>query len=112
MQRVIEKSSALPRVMGASLACCLGLAGCLGLGGCADSLSRSDHLAAHAGDAVAANKAIHIIDPWRRESFDTQLPVLGARPANAIRAYRNADGGAGGGGVSPAPAPSVGITQK
>lgn len=71
----------LPRPLFAALLC-------LALGGCADSLSRSDFLTEHTGDAVAANKAIHIANPWRRDSFDTSIPADGMRSAATVNRYR------------------------
>ena len=79
---------------------------CLTLGGCADTLTRSDFLTAHTGDAVSANKAIHIVDPWPRESFDTRLPGDGARIAGTVSRYRNVEPAAAG-----ARAPQSGGTQ-
>ena len=60
----------------------------LGLSGCADTLRRDDFITAHTGDAHAANKAIQIVDPWRRESFETRLPVDGGRMAAPVGRYR------------------------
>ncbi|MBK9083217.1 MAG: pilus assembly protein [Rhizobiales bacterium] len=65
---------------------------CLLLGGCADSLARRDTVSAHAGEAVAANKAVHIIDPWPRYGSAPGRSD-GARIADAMTRYRT--------GVSP-----------
>lgn len=70
---------------------CAAIATCLLLGGCADTLRRSDFLSDQAGDAVAANKAIHIVDPWPRESFDPRLPVDGGRVAAPVTRYRSGE---------------------
>jgi hypothetical protein len=32
--------------------------------GCQDYAARRDTIAFHAGEAVAHNKAVHVIDPW------------------------------------------------
>lgn len=37
---------------------------CLLAAGCTEHLANRDTVAAHAGEAVAYNKAVHIIDPW------------------------------------------------
>lgn len=52
---------------------------CLGLSltGCNDYLDRREGLSPIAGDAVRANIATHVIDPWPRNSQDRTL-VLGA----------------------------------
>jgi hypothetical protein len=71
------------------------------LGGCADSFRRADFITDHTGDSHAANKAIHIVDPWPPESFDTRLPGDGARGAQAVTVYRNP--GAPGAAARPAP---------
>lgn len=68
-------------------ALCL-LAGLL-LSGCADYERRSDLVSIHAGEALAANRAIQTIDPWPRESFDPVLRSDGQRMEGAIRRYRN-----------------------
>lgn len=78
----------------------------LWLGGCSDSLRRSDFLTDHTGDAVAANKAIHIVDPWRRGSFDTRVASDSARPAAAVGRYRSGEASAG-----PLPRASSATTQ-
>ena len=65
---------------------------CLVLGACADSLARRDTVTAYAGDAVAANKAIHIIDPWPYYG-STPGRSHGARIEDAMTRYRT--------GVSP-----------
>ena len=63
----------------------------LGLAGCSDTLRRSDFITAHTGDSIAANNAIQIVDPWRREAFDTRLPADGARASGPVKRYRSGD---------------------
>jgi hypothetical protein len=71
--------------------------------GCADALSRTDSITPYSGDSLAANKAIQIVDPWKRESFDTNIRSEGVRAAAAMRRYSGADAA-----TSPMPA---GITK-
>lgn len=81
---------------------------------------RSDKVTLSAGNAVAANEAIHTVDPWPRASADRRIPANGERMAGAHERYRNVDkppprvmimppivavggsgGGASGGGAAP-----------
>ncbi len=82
------------------------LGACLTMGGCAESLSRNDFLTAHTGDAVAANKAVHIVDPWNRSAFDTRLRSDGARAGAAMVRYRSGEAAA-----KPASAPATSGAQ-
>ncbi len=59
----------------------------LALAGCQDTLARRDGISFGAGDAVAANRAVHAIDPWPREARNTTIPTSGRRIATAIEAY-------------------------
>jgi len=68
----------------------IAVAALLGLTGCQDSLSRRDTVVAWAGNSAAANKAVHIIDPWPAASADTDIPVSGRRTVAAIERYENA----------------------
>jgi hypothetical protein len=67
-------------------------------------LSRHDRISYQAGDAVAANQAIHVIDPWPDYAADTRIPTSGRRVARAIEYYEagpkdsSAGAGASGGG--------------
>ena len=66
-------------------------------GGCTDSLSRRETIAPYAGNAMAANRAIHTIDPWPAASARTDIPVSARRAADAVERYeapRPATGGA------------------
>ena len=80
--------------------CALAALAVLALSGCSDSLARRDFLSETSGDAVAANKAIHIVDPWKREAFDVRLPVSGARLGAAMQKYQAGDAGASGAGAA------------
>jgi hypothetical protein len=68
----------------------IAVAALLGLTGCQDSLSRRDTVVAWAGNSAAANKAVHIIDPWPAASADTDIPVSGRRTVAAIERYEHA----------------------
>ncbi len=92
----------------------LAAAALVALGGCADALRRSDFVTDRTGDATAANKAIHVVDPWPRESFDTRLPTDAGRVAGPAGRYRAGETAApaakASGGYSPA-ASAGGSTQ-
>jgi hypothetical protein len=64
------------------------------LTGCGDYMSRRETLSPHAGDAVAANKVIHTIDPWPRASQNTNIPANGERMQRVIESYRKREDGA------------------
>jgi hypothetical protein len=56
-------------------------------------LGHTDRVTSGAGDAVAANKAIHTIDPWPVYSQKTQIDMDGKRAAAAAKRYEtNANG--------------------
>jgi hypothetical protein len=82
------------------------LAGAAALSGCHDAtIARRDGVTFQAGDAVAANKAIHIIDPWPASARSARLPASGSHAVSAIERLeaRNAQGAAGGAAGSPGP---------
>jgi hypothetical protein len=85
------------------------LAGVAALAGCHDAyIARRDGVTFQAGDAVAANKAIHIIDPWPASARSARLPASGTQAVSAIERLeaRNA-GAAAAGGAAGAPSPSA-----
>lgn len=47
-----------------------------------------DRLTLDAGDAIAANKAIHTIDPWPPGAFKRHQRTNGKRIADAYEAYQ------------------------
>ena len=51
---------------------------------CTEYVERRETVAAHAGNAVAANRALHTIDPWPAASADTRIETSGRRIADAI----------------------------
>ena len=74
------------RVVAAALA-----AGALGtmIGGCSQVyLDRRDAIALSAGDALAANEAVQVIDPWPPRSGNTNLVFNGQRMQSAAERYR------------------------
>ena len=91
------------------------LAGALSAAGCHDAyIARRDGVTFQAGDAVAANKAMHIIDPWPASAQSARIPASGTQAVSAIErlAARNAQGaGAGGPAGGPgASAQAAGVT--
>ena len=68
----------------------------LGLSACTPYLERRETVSFHAGDAVAANRAIHTIDPWPAEAVRTDIPHSGRKIADAIERYHLPPKGLGG----------------
>src|SRR5207253_11447896 len=67
----------------------LALAAATALGGCTDMyLDRRDTVSFAAGDAVAANKVTHMIDPWPPYAGDRNIAFDGERMAAAAERYR------------------------
>jgi hypothetical protein len=58
------------------------------LGGCAEWVERREQITPWSGDAVAANRAMQVIDPWPRGSGDTRLRTDGERGRLGIERYR------------------------
>ncbi len=56
---------------------------------CQSSFARKDTIGYAAGDAIAWNKAVHMVDPWPASSADTTIPVSGRKVAAAIERYEN-----------------------
>lgn len=63
-----------------------------GLAGCQDYFARRDTISFHAGDSVAANRAVHVIDPWPAAAADTTIPVNGRKAIQAIERYEGRGG--------------------
>jgi hypothetical protein len=53
-------------------------------------LAHTDRVTPGSGDAVASNRAIHTIDPWSRQSHNTQIDMDGKRARQAARRYETA----------------------
>ena len=67
----------------------LALAAATALGGCTDMyLDRRDTVSFAAGDATAANKVTHMVDPWPVRAGDRNIPHDGERMAAAAERYR------------------------
>jgi len=59
------------------------------LGGCADVYwDRREGVAFHSGDAVAANKVVHMIDPWPAAAANRNIHSDGQRMQRAAERYR------------------------
>ena len=66
------------------------------LAGCAESdlhhyLGHSETLTVGAGNAQAANRAIHEVDHWPETSRKTQIDLDGKRAALAVKRYQKND---------------------
>ena len=67
----------------------LALAAAAALGGCTDIyLDRRDTVTFAAGDAVAANKVTHMVDPWPPRAGDRNIAFNGERMQAAAERYR------------------------
>jgi hypothetical protein len=67
----------------------LALAATMLLGACTDMyLDRRDTVSFGAGDAVAANKVTHMVDPWPARAGDRNITHDGERMAAAAERYR------------------------
>lgn len=66
-------------------------------------LARRDTLTLGSGEAVQANAAMHVIDPWPAHAMRTDPDTDGARAARAIERYRNPVSGPGIGILPPIP---------
>jgi hypothetical protein len=59
------------------------------IGGCSQIyLDRRDSIALSAGDAIAANQAVEVIDPWPARSGNTNIVFNGQRMQAAAERYR------------------------
>jgi hypothetical protein len=68
--------------------------------GCTEYVERRETIAAHAGNAVAWNRAVHTVDPWPASAARTDIEVSGRRVVDAIERYE-APRPAGGNGAAP-----------
>ena len=67
----------------------LALGAATALGGCTDMyLDRRDTVSFAAGDAVAANKVTHMVDPWPARAGDRNIAFDGERMQMAAERYR------------------------
>ena len=59
------------------------------LGACQDYLARRDTLTQGSGEAVHANAAMHVIDPWPPHAKTIETTTNGERLQHAMERYRN-----------------------
>lgn len=75
---------------------------CVLTAGCQDAyLARRDTLMVGSGDAVQANIAKHVIDPWPAHAQQYDRDASGERAQHAIERYRNPGSGQGAGALPP-----------
>lgn len=76
------------RRAGRAVAVAVGLSAMLGA--CSDIYyDRRETIALGAGDAVASNKVLQMVDPWPRYSANKNLAFNGQRMQAAVERYRN-----------------------
>jgi len=78
-----------PRALGAGVVAIV-----LGVGACTSDfrqeyLAHTDKVTSGAGNAVAANRAVHTIDPWPYHSQNTQIDIDGKRSQVGTRRYES-----------------------
>ena len=66
-------------------------AACCALAGCSETYQRVDGVTPGAGDAIAANTVMQMVDPWPYGAQDTDLKVPADRSAQQEKAV--AEGG-------------------
>ena len=90
----------------------------LGAAGCQDRyLARRDTLTLGSGEAVHANMAKQVIDPWPPRSRSVDPETDGERAAHAVERYRNPSSGPNVAILPPVPlgpsnVPSIAGTQR
>jgi hypothetical protein len=87
-----DRRTALRLAAAAALALCAA--------SCTEYVEHRETIAPHAGNAVAANRAIHTVDPWPAASARTDIDTSGRRVVDAIERY---EAGKPGNGSTPAP---------
>lgn len=63
------------------------------LTGCADYMNHRDTITFGAGNAMEANKAIHVVNPFNPQSYNTKIYADGRRTAQVMRTYNGGQGG-------------------
>jgi hypothetical protein len=83
----------------------------LAVAGCNAYLERRETIASYAGDAVAANRAVHTIDPWPAGVADDHIPVSGPKLVGVIERYerRSSAPSAAAPAAAAAPAPAASV---
>jgi len=71
-------------------------ASCCGLAGCSETYQRLDGVTPAAGDAMAANTVMQMVDPWQYGVQDTDLNVPADRGDTAAATGEDAGGSSGG----------------
>ena len=84
----MSRSGTRPVVRTVAAALAVGALG-MTIGGCSQIyLDRRDTLALSAGDGIAANQAVQVIDPWPPRSGNTNIVFNGQRMQAAAERYR------------------------
>ena len=65
-----------------------GLLGVLLAGCMQDYLVRRETISFDGGDAIAANRATQMVDPWSRDSADKNIAFNGEKMQTAVERYR------------------------
>ena len=69
-------------------------AACCASAGCSDTYRRADGVTSGVGDAIAANTAMQMVDPWQYGVQDTDLKVPADRSSQEQKAIaESADSG-------------------
>jgi hypothetical protein len=74
----------MPRAKSLIAVCLLGSV----LAACDRYVDRRDQVTFGSGDAVAANRAMHIIDPWPRASQSVEQGISGEQAEGAMEKFR------------------------
>ena len=69
----------------------------LAVGGCYHPEARLDPISPIAGNAIAHNKAVQVVDPWPDHAFRRHQVTDGERVRQAYESYRGDSGGGDGG---------------
>jgi predicted hotdog family 3-hydroxylacyl-ACP dehydratase len=59
------------------------------ISGCQNYLDRSETLSPGSGNHLAANEALMVEDPWKRNAYDTTIEGNGKRTADVVTRYEN-----------------------
>ena len=82
----------------------------IGLAACQDPyLARRDTLTIGSGEAVQANIAKQVIDPWPAHAQRIEPTLNGERAQHAMERYRNPGAGPGAGALAPVPIGASGV---
>jgi len=66
-------------------------AACCAFGGCSETYQRVDGVTPGAGDAIAANTVMQMVDPWPYGAQDTDLSVPADRSSQEEKAAAESD---------------------